>query len=352
MLLELLTDALALVHGRIKSFEREFANNESQTRLSLVDPVLKALGWDPQDPSLVKVEYPVRQRNRRHTRVDYALLDLNDEPIAFVEAKKLGTDLGRAHHQLFEYGTGESVPYAIATNGANWAVYKQEQTGTDFSSKQLLVVSITNQPSTLVAIKLLSLWRGLLTSQSSIDQIAPALNTLEMHPFESKTARILDAETTTGNYRRQLVPVPELATSDASTLARPDRYSDETFALSDPPDITGRSPNKLVLPDDTTAQINTWSSLLKEIVQWLLATNQLIVAIPWRENPNSKRNILQTTPIYNRKGTIIKQQSEIVSGLFLLTNHNAHGNCQIAAKLLDDCGIQSSQVKVTLAPME
>lgn len=188
MLLEPLTDTLARVHQRIKSFESEFTNNESQTRLSLVDPVLKVLGWDPQDPSLVKVEYPVRQRNRRHTKVDYALLDSNDEPIAFVEAKRLGTDLGRAHHQLFEYGAGESVPYAIATNGANWAVYKQEQTGTDFSSKQLLAVSITNQPSTLAAIKLLSLWRELLTSQSSIDLIAPALDTLKAHPLESEAA--------------------------------------------------------------------------------------------------------------------------------------------------------------------
>ena len=47
MLLEPLTDALALVRDRITNFEREFTNNEQQTRLSLVDPVLTALGWDP-----------------------------------------------------------------------------------------------------------------------------------------------------------------------------------------------------------------------------------------------------------------------------------------------------------------
>lgn len=352
MLLKPLTDALGLVQERIKSFEREFANNESQTRLSLVDPVLKALGWNPQDPTIVRVEYPVRQRNRSaQAKVDYALLDSQREPVAFVEAKKLGTGLGLAHHQLFEYAVGKSVPYAIATNGADWSIFKQEQTGTDFHSKQLLAVSILEHSPTVTAIKLLSLWRGLLTSQSSIDRIAPALDTLETHPIKSNTARSFDARATTGHGHGQPVPVLAHAMSEASTLTRLDRNSDATFTLSNPPDITGRSPDILVLPDGTPVHINTWSSLLKEIVRWLLATNQLNVAIPWHENPNSNRNVLQASTIYNRKGARIKQQVEITPGLFLLTNHNAQGNCQIAAKLLDDCGIQSSQAKVTLAPM-
>ena len=179
MLLEPLTDALALVRDRIKLFESTFINNETQTRLSLIDPVLKALGWDPQDPSAVRVEFPVRQRNRS-SKADYTLLDPKQKPIAFVEAKSLGTDLGAAQDQLFEYGSGESVPYAIATNGANWAIYKRERQGSDLLFKQLLAVSIPDRSSTVAAIKLLSLWKGLLTSQSSIDRIAPSLDSLEM----------------------------------------------------------------------------------------------------------------------------------------------------------------------------
>ena len=187
MLLKPLIDALVLVRDRIKNFEREFTSNEAQTRLSLVDPVLTALGWDPQDPSVVRVEFPVRQRSRNN-KADYALLDSQQKPIAFVEAKSLGTDLGLAQDQLFEYGSGEAVPYAIATNGAHWAVYKRERQGTDLLFKQLLAISIADQPSTLVAIKLLSMWRELLTSQSSIDQIAPALSTLKTHQPKPATA--------------------------------------------------------------------------------------------------------------------------------------------------------------------
>ena len=73
MLLEPLTVILALVHHRIKSFKREFTSNELQARLSLVDPVLKVLGWDPQNPTIVRVEHSGRQRNRSNIRADYAL---------------------------------------------------------------------------------------------------------------------------------------------------------------------------------------------------------------------------------------------------------------------------------------
>ena len=317
MLLEPLTDALALVRDRINNFEQEFTTNEQQTRLSLVDPVLKALEWDPEDPTTVKVEYAVRQRNRNNIRVDYALLASRFEPVAFVEAKKLGTDLGPAHHQLFEYAVGESVPYVIATNGAIWAIYKRERQGANLLFKHLLEVSITNQPLPLAAIKLLSLWKGLLTSQSSIDQIAPALNELKA---ESK-------------------PVPVV----------PPSVEDESFDLNNPPMVSHRKPTSLLLPDGTRKQISNWSSVLIETAKWLLANNKLTVNMPWKANPNSTRNILQQSEICNRHGMRIKQQVQIDSNIYLLINFDSKSICNVTAKLLDDCRIQNSKVKVTLA---
>lgn len=311
MLLEPLTDALALVHDRIKSFEREFTTNEQRTRLSLVDPVLKALGWDPQDPSLVKVEFSVRQRNR-NAKADYALLDSKQKPIAFVEAKRLGTDLGLAQDQLFEYGAGESVPYAIATDGTDWAVYKRERQGNDLLFKQLLKVSVRNHPPTLAAVKLLALWRGLLTSYSSIDHIAPALDTLKVKP-------------------------------------KPDN-SDESFNLSNPITISHRKPTVLLLPDGTTRRINNWSSLLEMIVKWLRSVNRLDVAIPWKANSGSSRNTLQRSEFQNKVGMRTTGQVQIAKDLFLLTNYDARTICNIAAKLLTDCRVPSSEVKITLAP--
>lgn len=350
MLLKPLTDALALVRDRIKNFEREFTNNETQTRLSLVDPVLKALDWDPEDPTTVKVEYPVRQRNRNNIRVDYALLDSKQEPVAFVEAKKMGTDLGPAQLQLFEYAVGESVPYAIATNGVTWTVFKKENEATRVSIDVLLEVSLLDQSPTLAAIKLLSLWKGLLTSPTSIDLIAPALNSLESKP--SKHANQAGQLPTMGP------PLEETEVSTTGTKShnlnvsgeRPATNKDDSFNLDDPPDVSHRKPVELLLPDGTRRQIYKWSSLLREVTQWLLATNILTVDIPWKAKPNSNRNTLQQSAIYNKHGMKIKQQVQIDQNLFLLTNYDARTICNTAAKLLTDCGVRSSTVTVILAP--
>lgn len=348
MLLEPLTNALVLVRDRIMDFETEFTTNEAQTRLSLVDPVLKALGWDPEDPSSVRVEFPVRQRNR-NSKADYALLTLEQKPVAFVEAKRLGTDLGLAQDQLFEYGTGESVPYAVATNGANWAVYKRERQGADLLFKQLLAVSITNQPPTLAAIKLLSLWKGLLSSHSSIDQIAPALDALEAEPPRQINPVVPPS-----------VPAPPKEVPNAATLGvRPhhsappgDRSTSsesESFDLGNPPNVSHKKPTGLLLPDGTKKQISKWSSVLGETAKWLLANNILTVDLPWKANPNSSRNTLQQSEIYNKHGAKIKAQIQIDTNLFLLTNYDARSICNVTAKLLTDCGLQNSMVAVTLA---
>ena len=350
MLLKPLTDALALVSDRIKNFEREFTNNEQQTRLSLVDPVLKALGWDPQDPTTVKVEYQVRQRNRNNIRVDYALLDSKQEPVAFVEAKKLGTDLGPAQLQLFEYAVGKSVPYAIATNGADWSIYKQEQTGTDFHAKRLLMVAIPDQSPTVTAVKLLSLWRGLLTSQSSIDQIAPALDTLETQLPKPETASVLTSRTATEEDYRQ--PVPRPVSPKPLVHETTVDHSVEAFTLRDPPDVTHRKPARLTLPGGMSRQIGSWKSLLEEVVTWLYDTNQLKVNMPWPGIPNSTRNILQNTKILYKDGTEYTQQVEIKPDLFLQLKLGSVAICEHIAKLLTDCEIDSSEVSVTLVPLK
>ncbi|MDE0671755.1 MAG: type I restriction enzyme HsdR N-terminal domain-containing protein [Caldilineaceae bacterium] len=323
MLLEPLTDVLALVRDRIKNFEREFTNNETQTRLSLVDPVLKALGWDPQDPTMVKVEYPVHQRNRNSTRVDYALLDSTREPIAFVEAKNLGNDLRDAHLQLFEYAVGKSVPYVIATNGAAWNVYKKENEATRVSIDVLLEVSLLDQSPTLAAIKLLSLWKGLLTSQTSIDQIAPALDDL-------------DAVTSTNG--KDPVPPP------------PNGDSRSTESLFTAPDAVanGLKLHELILPDKTKVECRTFSSMLTSIVAWLHRTNRLNVELPWNPNVTSYRAVLNSVP-YHPNMNPMKSPKKIYNKLYLDTNHDRYDLCKFSTALLEQCGQNPRLVRVLLA---
>ena len=71
--------------------------SEVSTRYTVIDPVLRSLGWDLSDPSCCRVEHrirePVRNRQgrvtRRGLRVDYALLGPDGHPVVLVEAKRL-----------------------------------------------------------------------------------------------------------------------------------------------------------------------------------------------------------------------------------------------------------------------
>ena len=338
MLLQPLTDALALVQNRAENYRQAFSSNEQQTRLSLVDPILKALGWDPQDPEFVKVEFLVK-RSTQNTRIDYALLDSKQQPIAFVEAKSLETDITDAHFQLFKYAVGKTVPYLIATNGLDWSVYKWEQHSAGMGLSKLLAISITAEPMNLVAIKLLSLWRGMLTSIASIDQIAPALEQLELP--------VPDPE--------PVVPVLE-PTDQSNNEENPGSrtVNNHTFALNSPPEhISGGKPDSLKFPNSLgqeEIELRNWSSILIETTKRLSKSNQLNVQIPWKHRPTSKRNVLQASTIYSSKGLAIKAQVEIEPKIFLQYNFDATEMCEVTAKLLGDCGFDSSSFTVTFEP--
>jgi predicted type IV restriction endonuclease len=52
-----LLEAIKRVCERIKRYENQLRQNEMLTRYALVDPILRALGWDTEDPEQVVPEF-------------------------------------------------------------------------------------------------------------------------------------------------------------------------------------------------------------------------------------------------------------------------------------------------------
>ena len=95
-------------------------NSEAQTKKSVIEPILRALGWDDHDPREVVLEYsPLHSATGR---VDYALLG-TEGPLVFVEAKKLNNADDKGEEQLFQYAYGQGVPLLILTDGKTWNFY-------------------------------------------------------------------------------------------------------------------------------------------------------------------------------------------------------------------------------------
>ena len=64
---------------------------ETRTKYALIDPILRSLGWDTEDPNQVRLEYEVSRDSEDARRVDYALFLENDssKPHILIEAKGL-----------------------------------------------------------------------------------------------------------------------------------------------------------------------------------------------------------------------------------------------------------------------
>ena len=86
-----LDDLFTLIHElreRIDAHGAALRQSEALTRYALIDPLLRALGWNTADPALVAPEYKSGSGS-----ADYALLG-NGKPLMMVEAKKLDTPSG------------------------------------------------------------------------------------------------------------------------------------------------------------------------------------------------------------------------------------------------------------------
>ena len=112
MLLDDLTGVIELLRERIQSHGEALRENETRTRMALVDPLLQALGWDVSDPAVVTPEFKVSGG-----WADYALLRSDGPPAATVEAKKLGEPLASHQMQMLNYANASGIDFAALTDG-------------------------------------------------------------------------------------------------------------------------------------------------------------------------------------------------------------------------------------------
>ena len=111
-----------ILKTRMTEHDDYLRRSEYNTRILLIDPVLRKLGWDVEDPELVRMEVELARPGG--LRADYVLLE-RDTPVAIVEAKSFGRDLrdGRFLGQAVEYAGHAGVQLFVMTDGNIWQLY-------------------------------------------------------------------------------------------------------------------------------------------------------------------------------------------------------------------------------------
>ena len=152
MLLDSLLKLVETLRERIDEHGDALRQSEAMTRYALIDPMLRELGWNTDDPALVVPEYKSGSGS-----ADYALIE-NDRPLMMVEAKKLGTQLQDAVGQGIQYCLMEGTSYFALTDGNRWEIYRI-QGGVPIADQRIVEFDLKGQSPAEVCLKALALWR-------------------------------------------------------------------------------------------------------------------------------------------------------------------------------------------------
>lgn len=115
-----LVDEIRKVKQRIEKYGVK-GINEQDTKATLIQPILRTLGWDVEDLEDVLREYKPRKQDKP---VDYALMLLRT-PCLFVEAKALGQNLDdrKWASQFMGYAGVAGVRWVALTDGNEYRLY-------------------------------------------------------------------------------------------------------------------------------------------------------------------------------------------------------------------------------------
>jgi len=152
-----LTEALSRIRKRIVQIQaRGESIGEQNTKSTLIDPVLTALGWDLEELEEVCREY---KRKPQDNPVDYAFFMLRS-PCLFVEAKALDKELQDRKwiSQILGYATVVGVEWCVLTNGDEYRIYNSHAT-VDLDEKLFRTIRVSDEAQdeyTLDTLDLLS----------------------------------------------------------------------------------------------------------------------------------------------------------------------------------------------------
>ena len=263
-MLDELVATINTLKARISEHATVLRASEAQTRLSLIDPLLRALGWDTTDPAQVRPEYSLSGGGR----ADYALLGEDQKPAAILEAKKLDDPLGTMERrmQMLTYANFSNVAYAGLTDGDQWVFYRV------FDQKPLpervvLEVSIASEESARAALKLLLLWRPNLVSGQPIEASKPILGIEVPASAESPAPAPTAAAVPVQNVEAAPQPQPNTAQPTPNSSWHSLRDFSARNGSSSPP--------KLRLPTGEERDIRNWRGILIETAEWLIRNGAL-----------------------------------------------------------------------------
>ena len=330
-MLDDLIQTIETLKERIRKHKDYLGAYEVRTRVSLIDPMLRALGWDVDDPDLVQVE-----PKTDNGWADYALLGVSHRPVAFVEAKKLSENIAVHTQQTIGYAISENmngsnrVSYCACTNGDDWKVFDL------FTQAPVMDVSITGNDSAKAAMKFLGLWRRSFSDGSFDRAVEPLVEhgqsvTPQSAPTPSGPPAQRKIEESPATYKPTSKSPP---TAGWTSLTG-------TFGTTNAP-----SPSAIRLPDGEIL-LKNWQGVLTETALWLYRSSLLTrerCPIPL----GKKRDLFSLDGLHPNGNTFNNPVKLGDTGIIMEGNLSSKDIVRLAQKLLQQFDQDPSKVLLRL----
>ncbi len=318
MPLENLLTLIEKLQERIDSHGDALRQSEALTRYALIDPLLRELGWDTEDPDMVIVEY-----SSGGGRVDYALRN-DGKPVIMLEAKKLDRSLNDAIGQGIQYCLVEGTEYFSVTDGRRWEIYETHKP-VPIDKKRIVSFDLKDLSAADACLKALALWR-------------PSVISGEITVGEIPVIGLPDNRTDTTE------PQPTEETTVQPTS--PFQSEEGWVTLSELKRQEGSKPIGILFSDDSQISINSWRNLQIEIVRWLINEGILNTDHCPIKGPGlrAKRYVISINPTHSDGKEFTNEEK--IENFYIETNYSSKSIAENVKHIINEVNQDPAQFHV------
>ena len=271
--------------GRIDEHVHEFQKSEALTRYALINPLLRELGWDTENPKLVRPEFPILKREGRNKRFADYVLFTKCKPTIVVEAKPLDEPLqdGKNHDKAAEFCAHTGAKYFLLTDGRRYYLYDHGKYESGRDDSLVSSFSLTGSSSAEVCLKELEVLSKARFRSNSDDRQSELRDTTDFPP----------------PHIGKWVPLTKVINKGNVGTKR-------------------MRPIELAFPRGKSVPLEGWPDLMLKLTRWSRDNNLLpcsSLPIPRSGNKKNPYYVVSTTP-YHADGTPMKPEK--ISGVYMV----------------------------------
>ena len=129
---------------------KDSIQTEEATKTSMIMPFFQMLGYDVFNPLEFVPEYTADVGIKKGEKVDYAIMDEDQNPLILIEAKCHDEDLGKHGSQLFRYFGTSTAKFGILTNGVIYRFYTDLESPNKMDDRPFLELNLLDIKDGLV----------------------------------------------------------------------------------------------------------------------------------------------------------------------------------------------------------